>query len=143
MLKESEIIITMPKLPCIEVYLVGGLEYLPVLLRIAEALEEGNYIMADNFDRMTKAVDRVANEVQAVADAIRNPAVDNNNQAVIDELAGRLEGAADALESATNEENAEDAGSTQVGKPTENPAPAETSTPEAAAVPDDMPLEGA
>lgn len=64
--------------------------------------------MANNFERLEAAVSRVADEVQAVAEAIANPAVDNNDQEVIDDLSSRLEAAADSLRSATEAENAED-----------------------------------
>jgi len=78
--------------------------------RLIKLMEEGNEIMANNFDRLNAAVQSVADNVLDVAEAIRNPAVDNNDQEVIDELAGRLEDAASALDAATAEENAEDAG---------------------------------
>jgi hypothetical protein len=67
-------------------------------------------IMANNFERLEGAVSRVADEVEAVAQAIANPSVDNNDQAVIDDLSSRLEAAADSLRSATEAENAEDSG---------------------------------
>jgi hypothetical protein len=78
--------------------------------------EEGVVIMANSFNEMTAAVDRVADSVRAVADAIANPAVDNNDQAVIDDLTSRLNSAADALDAATSAENAEDAGSAGLGR---------------------------
>jgi hypothetical protein len=99
--------------------------------------EEGVVIMANSFNEMTAAVDRVAASVRSVADAIANPAVDNNDQAVIDDLTSRLNSAADALDAATSAENAEDAGSagatsgtSTTGTPTAtpNPAPVEEST---------------
>lgn len=66
--------------------------------------------MANNFSNMDAAINRVADEVRAVAEAIANPAVDNNDQEVIDGLTARLDAAADALEVAREAENAEDAG---------------------------------
>jgi len=102
------------------------------LWHIGEAIEKGTKRMANNFEQLTAAVDRVSKQVEliggdvrAVADAIANPAVDNNSQPVIDDLTGRLNAAGDALDSAstalasaTEAENAEDAGPA-------SPAPAE------------------
>lgn len=73
--------------------------------------------MANNFERLSSAVQSVADRVEDVAEAIRNPAVDNNDQAVIDDLAGRLESAAAALDTAVAEERAEDG--TETEQPTE------------------------
>jgi gamma-glutamylcysteine synthetase len=75
--------------------------------------------MANDFSRLTTAVQVVADNVAAVAEAIRNPAVDNNDQAVIDDLAGKLEAAANALGEAFLAEQAED------GVVSEPEAPAE------------------
>ncbi len=66
--------------------------------------------MSNDFTRLQGAVTLVATAVTAVAAAIRNPAIDNNDQSVIDTLAGQLEAAAAVLGVATEEENAEDAG---------------------------------
>jgi hypothetical protein len=85
-----------------------------------DTLRKGIDIMANSFERLSAAADRIADEIQSVADAIRNPAVDNNDQAQIDELAGRLEGAADSLAGLAEEERAEDAGGSS-GSPTEEP----------------------
>lgn len=59
--------------------------------------------MAMNFERLTAAVDRISQEVSEVAERIRDPKVDNNSQSVIDDLAGRLEGAADALDAVADD----------------------------------------
>lgn len=75
--------------------------------------------MAMNFERLTAAVDRISSEVTEVVEMIKNPAIDNNDQAVIDDIAGRLEGAADALDAVADESDAE----APVGEPTESPAP--------------------
>ena len=66
--------------------------------------------MSNNFDRMNAAVEAVGAAVLDVATAIRNPAVDKNDQATIDALSTKLEAAAAALAVATADENAEDAG---------------------------------
>lgn len=79
--------------------------------------------MANSFNSLSAAVDRVSASVEAVAEAIRNPAVDNNDQAVIDDLAGRLEAAAAALDSAVDAEKAED--NKNAPAPVEEPAPTE------------------
>jgi uncharacterized membrane protein len=81
--------------------------------------------MAINFERLTAAVDRISQEVTEVVEIIKNPAVDNNDQMVIDDIAGRLEGAADALDAVAEETNAEEVPTEPEGTPTENPAPAE------------------
>ena len=67
--------------------------------------------MANSFEGLEAAASRIADEVAAVAEAIANPAVDNNDQEVIDDLTARLNSAADALRSATEAENAEDGAS--------------------------------
>jgi hypothetical protein len=85
---------------------------LVVLIIVGLLILKGTFVMANNFSRLNDAVTSVANEVAAVAAAIRNPASDNNDQAVIDDLSTRLESAAEALRSATQEENDEDAGTT-------------------------------
>ena len=64
--------------------------------------------MANDFSRLTTAVQVVADNVAAVAEAIRNPAVDNNDQAVIDNLAGKLEAVVNVLGEAFIAEQAED-----------------------------------
>lgn len=94
----------------------------PRLGRVLTKLTKEMERMANNFERMTKAVERIANEVEDVAAKIRNPAVDNNNQSTIDDLAGRLEAAADSLHSAGEAEAAEDAGP-MIGEETSNPLP--------------------
>ncbi len=57
------------------------------------------YILKRGFDLMANNLDRLRAAVQAVVDAIRNPAA--NDQAALDELANNLE-------AAVLEENAED-----------------------------------
>lgn len=101
-----------------------AIDYRPVLRDIADAIlfhalvnEEGNTLMANNFERLSAAVAAVADGVLAVAEAIRNPAVNKNDQAVIDALAGSLESAAAGLAAAVVAENEEDAG------PTPDPVP--------------------
>jgi len=94
----------------------------PRMGRVLTKLAKGIEHMAENFDRLSAAVDSVADRVEEVAAAIRNPASDNNNQATIDDLAGRLEGAADSLRAATADENAEDAGPALPGGDN-NPSP--------------------
>jgi hypothetical protein len=87
----------------------------PCLGRIADALElnnviqlEGLLIMANNFSGLSAALDAVVAGIQEVAAAIANPAVDNNDQAVIDGFTAKLTAAADALKSATAAEVVED-----------------------------------
>ena len=78
--------------------------------------------MSNNFDRLTAAVTLVGGAVVDVAAAIRNPAVDKNDQATIDALATQLEAAAAALQVATADENAEDAGTVATPAPPAPPA---------------------
>lgn len=80
--------------------------------------------MSNDFSRLNAAVTLVSVNVAAVAEAIRNPQIDNNDQAVIDALAGQLEAAASILSSATVEENAEDGTTKPAPEPVEE-APAE------------------
>ena len=82
------------------------------ILTHAKVTKEGFSRMANNFAALTAAVDAVAAEISAVAAAIANPAVDNNDQPTIDALTARLTAAADALKAATAAENAEDGGTT-------------------------------
>jgi hypothetical protein len=77
-------------------------------MRLAQAIEEGTIILSNDFSRLQTAVNLVAANVLAVAEAIRNPAVDKNDQATIDSLAESLEAAAAALDVAREEENVED-----------------------------------
>lgn len=67
--------------------------------------------MAD-FSRLNAALDSIATNLADLAAAIRNPATDNNTQAQIDDLAGKAEAAAIALQGLKVEEDAEDAGPT-------------------------------
>lgn len=64
--------------------------------------------MANDFTALAAAIDLVANAVTEVAAAIRNPAVDNNDQGTIDTLAGRLEAIGAALSEALVAEQEED-----------------------------------
>lgn len=64
--------------------------------------------MAMNFEKLTAAVDRISSEVTEVVDIIKNPRVDNNDQAVIDDITSRLEGAADALDAVADESSSEE-----------------------------------
>lgn len=68
--------------------------------------------MANNFAALSAAIDAVVAGIQEVRDAIANPAVDKNDQTVIDGLTARLTDAAAALTAATAEENAEDGATT-------------------------------
>jgi hypothetical protein len=97
-------------------------DYTPYLLVIIQLLalnlkETKN--MANNFDRLVAAIDAVSAGIAAVAEAIRNPAVDNNDQVVIDELAGRLEASAALLSAALADEQAEDGGAAASEAPSE------------------------
>jgi hypothetical protein len=65
-----------------------------------DTLRKGIDIMANSFERLSAAADRIADEIH--------------------ELAGRLEGAADSLAGLAEEERAEDAGGSS-GSPTEEP----------------------
>lgn len=64
--------------------------------------------MANNFEGLKAAIAAVEAGIRQVAEAIANPAVDNNDQATIDGLTGQLTAAADALAAATAAEVAED-----------------------------------
>jgi len=61
-----------------------------------------------DFTKLNAALAAIAASVQSVADAIRNPQVDNNSQAAIDEFAGRLTAVADGLTGLAAEETAMD-----------------------------------
>ena len=73
-------------------------------------LLKGFHNMSNDFTKLTAAIDDVAGKIVDVAQAIRNPEVNNNDQATIDAMATRLEAASAALLAATAAENAEDAG---------------------------------
>lgn len=92
-----------------------AIDYTPALLLIAEAilfntfvLKKGFENMANDFSGLSSALDAVVAGIQEVAAAIANPAVDNNDQTVIDGLTAKLTAAADALKAATAAEVAED-----------------------------------
>src|SRR6185369_17988204 len=61
-----------------------------------------------DFTKLNAALAAIAASVQSVADAIRNPQVDNNSQAAVDEFAGRLTAVADGLTGLAAEETAMD-----------------------------------
>lgn len=61
-----------------------------------------------DFTRLNAALGALGASVQSVADAIRNPQVDNNSQAAVDEFASRLEGVAEGLTGLAAEETALD-----------------------------------
>jgi cell division GTPase FtsZ len=77
-----------------------------------KVLSKGFNDMANNFAALSAAIDAVVAGIQEVAAAIANPAVDNNDQTVIDGFTAKLTAAADALKAATAAENAEDTGTT-------------------------------
>ena len=120
---------------------IGAIDYGSALALLTDVtwyqtniLEEILDMAKNNFDRLAQAVQSVADRVDEVAAAIRNPSVDNNDQAVIDDLAGRLEAASDALDTAVAEENTEDAGTGGAATPAAGDAgaPTDTGTGEAA-----------
>jgi hypothetical protein len=71
-------------------------------------LEKGFIVMANDFSGLDAALAGVEEAIREVAAAIANPAVDNNDQAVIDAITARLGAAADALGAAKAAEDAED-----------------------------------
>jgi hypothetical protein len=75
-------------------------EILLDLERRFETLERILIIMAEDFSKLTAAVDTVVTEITAVVQELQNPATDNNNQSTIDSLTSRLETAAASLASA-------------------------------------------
>ena len=79
--------------------------------------------LANDFTQLAAAIDAVARATEEVAAAIRNPAVDNNDQGTIDALAGRLEAVSAVLAGALVEEQAEDGVVTDT--PPENGEPTE------------------
>lgn len=104
------------------------IDYRPALYAIRNAIDslsiiqlEGMILMSNNFERLNAAVTLVGLNVAAVAEAIRNPAIDNNDQAVIDALAGQLEAAASILAAAKVEEDAEDGTAAPAPEPTPEP----------------------
>jgi hypothetical protein len=93
------------------------IDYRPLLQSIVEAIvfnalvtKEGFKHMSNDFSAMDAALGGVEQAIRDVAEAIANPAVDNNDQATIDGFTARLVGAADALAAAKAAEDAEDAG---------------------------------
>jgi len=56
--------------------------------------------MAENFDALSAQVDRAVSLINEAISIIGNPQTSNDNQAVIDALTLRLQGAADALSGA-------------------------------------------
>lgn len=83
--------------------------------KLADAIHEHNMIqiermiiLSNDFSRITAAVTALGAGLVSLAAAIRNPAVDNNDQAVIDEIAGSLEAMAAGLPGLIAEEDAED-----------------------------------
>lgn len=78
------------------------------LLLLNDTLSKGFKLMANDFSGLKAALDAVVEGINAVAAAIANPAVDNNDQAVIDSLTTQLQAAASALSAATAAEVAED-----------------------------------
>lgn len=111
-----------------KVYPSSNRDYGPILVCLIEAIElnsltllKGFKLMANNFEGLSAAIDAVVVGIQEVAAAIANPAVDNNDQTVIDGLTAKLTAAAAALTDATAAENAEDAG-TPAPAPVTDPA---------------------
>jgi hypothetical protein len=78
------------------------------LLLLNNTLSKGFELMANDFSGLKAALDAVVAGINSVAAAIANPAVDNNDQAVIDSLTSQLQAAAAALSAATAAEVAED-----------------------------------
>jgi hypothetical protein len=78
------------------------------LLLLNNTLSKGFELMANDFTGLKAALDEVVAGINSVAAAIANPAVDNNDQAVIDGLTTQLQAAAAALSAATAAEVAED-----------------------------------
>lgn len=68
----------------------------------------GKVINMLDFSRLNAALETLGAAVDNVATAIRNPAVDNNSQANIDAIAGKLDTISEGLTSLADEENAED-----------------------------------
>lgn len=78
------------------------------LLLLNNTLSKGFKLMANDFTGLKAALEAVQAGILSVAAAIANPAVDNNDQAVIDGFTAQLKAAADALAAATAAEVAED-----------------------------------
>lgn len=76
----------------------------------------GYRIMVD-FTKLQAALGHLSASVQSVADAIRNPAIDNAGQATADEMADRLDTVATSLEGLAAEETAEDTAGQVVAEP--------------------------
>jgi hypothetical protein len=73
-----------------------------------------------DFSRLEAAFDSLAASVDSVANAIRNPQVDNNSQAAIDAMAGRLEAVSEGLHGLADEENAMDTADAVAESPPES-----------------------
>lgn len=93
------------------------------LLVLNDTLSKGFKRMANDFSGLKTALEAVQAGILSVAAAIANPAVDNNDQTVIDGFTAQLKAAADALAAATAAEVAEDG---TAAAPATDPAPAPT-----------------
>lgn len=79
-------------------------DYRPHLEALADAIYflalsfmEGITIMSNDFTALSAAIDNVTAEIAAAVAILSNPAVDNNDQSVIDALTAKLTGAASTL----------------------------------------------
>lgn len=96
------------------------------LLLLNDTLSKGLNNMANDFSGLKAALEAVEAGIRGVAAAIANPAIDNNDQLVIDGFTAQLKTAADALASATAAEQAEDGTPAPVETPVD-PAPVDGS----------------
>lgn len=102
------------------------------LERRLDTLERILIIMAEDFSNLSAAIDTVTTEIAEAVAILQNPAVDNNNQATIDQLTAKLTGASGALggalpASASSGTTTGSAGPA-AGDPNTSPAPADGST---------------
>ncbi len=106
-----------------------AIDYRPALYAIRNAINyntlvqlEGMLNMANNFEGLVAAIGEVEAGIAEVVAAINNPAVDNNDQEVIDGLTARLTGLVPVLDAAEATENAEDGVVGDGGPEPETPA---------------------
>lgn len=82
--------------------------FLGLVLVAAAIVHLGKVVSMLDFTRLNAALAALGTAVTSVADAIRNPQVDNNSQAFIDATAGKLEEVAGVLTGLGEEETALD-----------------------------------
>jgi hypothetical protein len=70
---------------------------LSLIIRALIRIERKLNLMANDFSQLTAVIDNVVAEIAEVVAILQNPAVDNNDQAIIDALVAKLNPAASSL----------------------------------------------